>query len=114
MWCFLLIYISINKTEIKNIEGLVKLILYLLWDLGYTVGHSTRTILDCIKKSKLDLTISTSLLEKRFIAGNEHIFDLLKTRFNSFIANNKTLNFVEAKLKESDLRHKKFGGSQGK
>ena len=103
---------DLNKTETKNIEGLVKLILYLLWDLGYTVGHSTRTILDCIKKSKLDLTITTSLLEKRFIAGNEHIFDLLKTKFNSFIANTKTLNFVEAKLKESDLRHKKFGGSR--
>ncbi len=103
---------NLNKTETKNIEGLVKLILYLLWDLGYTVGHSTRTILDCIKKSKLDLTISTSLLEKRFIAGNEQIFNLLNTKFNSFIVNTKTLNFVEAKLKESDLRHKKFGESR--
>ena len=103
---------NLNKTETKNIEGLIQLILYLLWDLGYTVGHSTRTIFDCIKKSKLDLTISTSLLEKRFIAGNEQNFDLLNSKFNSFIANSKTLNFVEAKLKESDLRHKKFGGSR--
>ena len=103
---------NLNKTETKNIEGLIQWILYLLWDLGYTVGHSTRTIFDCIKKSKFDLTISTSLLEKRFIAGNEHEFDLLNSKFNSFIANSKTLNFVEAKLKESDLRHKKFGGSR--
>ncbi len=103
---------NLNKTENKNIEGLIQLILHVLWDLGYTVGHSTRTISDCIKKSKLDLTISTSLLEKRFIAGNENIFDLLNTKFNSFIVNTKTLNFVEAKLKESDLRHKKFGGSR--
>ena len=72
---------GLNKTETKNIECLIQLILYLLWDLGYTVGHSTRTIFDCIKKSKLDLTISTSLLEKRFIAGNEHNFDLLNTKF---------------------------------
>ncbi len=103
---------NLNKTENKNIEGLIQLILHLLWDLGYTIGHSTRTIFDCIKKSKLDLTISTSLLEKRFIAGNEHIFNLLNIKFNSFIVNTKTLNFVEAKLKESDLRHKKFGGSR--
>ena len=86
---------DLNKTETKNIEGLIKLILYLLWDLGYTVGHSTRTILDCIKKSKLDLTVATSLLEKRFIAGNEQNFDLLNSKFNSFISNSKTLNFVE-------------------
>ena len=103
---------DLNKTETKNIEGLIKLILYLLWDLGYTVGHSTRTILDCIKKSKLDLTVATSLLEKRFIAGNEQNFDLLNSKFNSFISNSKTLNFVEEKLKEADLRHKKFGGSR--
>ena len=103
---------NLNKTETKNIEGLIKLILYLLWDLGYTVGHSTRTIFDCIQKSKLDLTVATSLLEKRFIAGNEQNFDLLNSKFNSFISNSKTLNFVEAKLKESDLRHKKFGGSR--
>ena len=103
---------DLNKTETKNIESLVQLILYVLWDLGYKVGHSTRTILDCIKKSKSDLTISTSLLEKRFIAGNEHIFNLLNTEFNSYIANTKTLNFVQAKLEEADLRHKRFGESR--
>ncbi len=103
---------ALNKTETKNIEGLIQLILYILWDLGYKIGHSTRTILDCIKKSKLDLTVTTSLLEKRFIAGNENIFNLLNTKFYSYIANTKTLNFVEAKLEEADSRHKKFGGSR--
>ena len=103
---------NLNNAEIKNIESLIQFILYLLWDLGYTVGHSTRTIIDCIEKSKIDLTISTSLLEKRFITGNEQNFDLLKSKFNSFITKTKTLNFVEAKLEESDLRHKKFGGSR--
>ena len=103
---------KLKKIETKNVEGLIQLILHILWDLGYTVGHSTRTIFDCIKKSELDLTISTTLLEKRFIAGNENDFDLLNDKFNSFIMNSKTLNFVKAKLKESDLRHKKFGGSR--
>ncbi len=103
---------NLNKNENKNIEKLIQLILYLLWDLSYTVGHSTRTVIDCVEKSKLDLTISTSLLEKRFITGNEQNFDLLNSKFKSFIANSKTLNFVEAKLEESDLRHKKYGGSR--
>ncbi len=103
---------NLKKNETKNIEGLIQLILHILWDLGYSVGHSTRTIFDCIKKSKIDLTISTALLEKRFIIGNENDFYLLNVKFNSFITNSKTLNFVEAKLKESDLRHKKFGGSR--
>ena len=102
--------LKINQS--KDAEEVIQLILYILWDLGYTVGHSTRTIDDCIEKSKLDLTISTALLEKRFIVGNEDVFSLLNDKFTFFIKNTKTLKFVEAKLVESELRHKRFGGSR--
>ena len=103
---------DLKINESKHAEEVIQLILYILWDLGYTVGHSTRTIDDCIEKSKLDLTISTALLEKRFIVGNEDVFSLLNDKFTFFIKNTKTLKFVEAKLVESELRHKKFGGSR--
>ena len=102
--------LKINQS--KHAEEVIQFILYILWDLGYTVGHSTRTIDDCIEKSKLDLTISTALLEKRFIVGNEDVFSLLNDKFTFFIKNTKTLKFVEAKLVESKLRHKRFGGSR--
>ena len=68
--------LKINQS--KHAEEVIQFILYILWDLGYTVGHSTRTIDDCIEKSKLDLTISTALLEKRFIVGNEDVFSLFR------------------------------------
>ncbi len=103
---------NLQKNEIKKIEKVVQLILYVLWDLGYKVGHSTRTIDDCIEKSKLDLTISTSLLERRFVYGNEKTYNLLNNKFSSYIEKTKILDFVEAKLEESDLRHKRFGGSR--
>jgi [protein-PII] uridylyltransferase len=102
--------LKINQS--KHAEEVIQFILYILWDLGYSVGHSTRTIDDCIEKSKLDLTISTALLEKRFIVGNEDVFSLLNDKFTLFIKNTKTLKFVEAKLVESELRHKRFGGSR--
>ena len=103
---------KLRKNDTKKIENVIELILYILWDLGYTVGHSTRTIDDCIEKSRSDLTISTSLLEKRFVAGNNEIYDLLNNKFKTFIDNTKTLDFVEAKLKESETRHKRFGESR--
>ncbi len=103
---------KLTKSETTKIERVIRLTLYLLWDLGYKVGHSTRTIVDCIKKSSSDITVCTSLLEKRFITGNEENFELLKKNFASFINKTKTLNFVEAKLEESELRHKNFGGSR--
>ena len=103
---------NLKINESKHAEEVIEFILYILWDLGYSVGHSTRTIDDCIEKSKLDLTISTALLEKRFIVGNEDVFSLLNDKFTLFIKNTKTLKFVEAKLVESELRHKRFGGSR--
>ena len=103
---------NLKINESKHAEEVIQFILYILWDLGYSVGHSTRTIDDCIEKSKLDLTISTALLEKRFIVGNEDVFSLLNDKFTFFIKNTKTLKFVEAKLVESKLRHKRFGGSR--
>ena len=103
---------NLKINESKHAEEVIQFILYILWDLGYSVGHSTRTIDDCIEKSKLDLTISTALLEKRFIVGNEDVFNLLNDKFTLFIKNTKTLKFVEAKLVESELRHKRFGGSR--
>jgi [protein-PII] uridylyltransferase len=103
---------NLNKTQTKKTEEAIQFILYILWDLKYTVGHSTRTISDCIEKSKLDLTISTTLLEKRFITGNQEVFNSLKNKFKFFIKSTKTLKFVEAKLTESELRHNRFGGSR--
>ena len=86
---------KLKKIEVTKIEKVIQLTLYLLWDLGYTVGHSTRTISECIKKSNLDITVCTSLLEKRFITGNKENFKLLKDEFTSYVNKTKTLNFVD-------------------
>ena len=103
---------KLNKNIIANIENAIQLILYILWDLGLTIGHSTRTIKDCIVQAKLDTTISTSLLERRFIFGDKDIYLALNEKFQSYLNKSKTLDFVQAKLNESDLRHKRFGGSR--
>ena len=68
---------NLNQNDTYNVEKAIQLILYLLWDLGFTVGHSTRSVKDCIEKSGLDFTILTSLLEKRLIIGSEEVFNVL-------------------------------------
>ena len=61
-----------NKTLAK--EATEKL-LYLLWDLGLDVGHSVRTIDECIELSQEDdTTILTSLLDSRFVCGGEQLY----------------------------------------
>ena len=51
-------------------ENLVESLLYILWDLKLKVGHSSRTVKDCIRLGREDYTIRTALLEHRFICGD--------------------------------------------
>ena len=93
-------------------EQVVEYMLYMLWDLGLKVGHATRSVDDCIRLSRDDLTIRTALLEKRFLWGDESLFDSLDERFDQEVIQGTGPDFVDAKLAERDSRHKKVGDSR--
>ncbi|MEE8281204.1 MAG: nucleotidyltransferase domain-containing protein, partial [Gammaproteobacteria bacterium] len=44
-----------------------------LWDIGLEVGHSARTVAECREESKRDMTIATSVMESRLLAGPEEL-----------------------------------------
>ena len=56
-------------------EQVIETMLYLLWDLGLKVGHSTRSVDDMIRMAKSDLTIRTALLESRYVWGDQPLYD---------------------------------------
>lgn len=93
-------------------ENVAEYMLYVLWDLGLKVGHATRTPDDCVRLAKEDLTIRTSLLEARFIWGEQKLFRLAATRFVKRVVNGTGPAFVAQKLEERDARHKKMGDSR--
>ncbi|MBX3508650.1 [protein-PII] uridylyltransferase [Parvibaculum sp.] len=93
-------------------ESVVEYMLYALWDLGLKVGHSTRSIADCIRLSREDFTIRTALLEARFIYGDRPLFDELQHRFDEEVVKGTANEFVEAKLAERDVRHQRAGESR--
>ena len=90
-------------------EQLAEYILYMLWDMGLKVGHATRSVDDCIRLSKADITISTTILEARFLAGNERLFDELIARYDRDVARKSGADFIQAKLAERDARHQRMG-----
>jgi [protein-PII] uridylyltransferase len=93
-------------------EKLVETMLYMLWDLRQKVGHSTRSIGECIRQAKADMTIRTSLLEARFILGDKPLFEEMRKRFDEEIVAGPAHDFVAAKLAERDERLKRAGGSR--
>jgi [protein-PII] uridylyltransferase len=98
--------------QTPHTEQVVEYLLYLLWDLGLKIGQSTRSVEECLRQAKSDLTIRTGLLEARYLWGEQALFDELKKRFDSDIVKGSAAQFVEAKLAERDARHKRVGDSR--
>ena len=51
-------------------ESVAEALLYCLWDMGLKVGHATRSVNECIRQAKADMTIRTALLESRYLFGD--------------------------------------------
>jgi [protein-PII] uridylyltransferase len=93
-------------------EQVIEAMLYLLWDLGLKVGHSSRTVSDTMRMAKEDLTIRTALLEGRLLWGDQALYDELRTRFWNDVVKGSERQFLTQKLAERDARHKRMGDSR--
>lgn len=98
--------------ETAHTESVIEYMLYFLWDLGFKIGHASRTVTECIKLAGEDFTIRTSLLEARFLTGDEALAADLTRRFAAEVVKGTGPAFVAAKLKERDERHAKAGASR--
>jgi len=88
----------------RRIESL----LTFLWDIGLEVGHSVRSIDECVSQSLADITVMTNLMEARLVAGSPELFARMQERTGpQHIWNSR--DFFEAKCTEQRLRHRKFG-----
>jgi len=93
-------------------EQLVEFMLYMLWDLGIKVGHAVRSVNENITQAKNDMTIRTTLLDARWIWGDQELAAEMITRLKKEVIKGSAPAFVQAKLKERDERHSKLGDSR--
>ncbi|SDA16939.1 UTP--GlnB (protein PII) uridylyltransferase, GlnD [Methylobacterium sp. UNC378MF] len=93
-------------------ESVVEGMLYVLWDLKLKVGHATRSVEECLREARADMTIRTALLEARYLFGTRILYEELVTRFDAELVVGSAAEFVEAKLRERDLRVSKAGSSR--
>ncbi len=93
----------------KQMQEAIEFSLYVLWDLGLKVGHSTRTVAETVAAAKEDHTVLTGLLEMRKICGHQQLYNQLVTVVETLVEKSKTSEFVEKKLQERDQRHARLG-----
>ncbi len=93
-------------------ENVIESMLYILWDLKLKVGHSSRTVSDCLRLAKSDVTIRTALLEHRFLGGWQPLATELDERLWKDLFRTTGPQFIEAKLAERADRHRRQGGQR--
>ncbi len=93
-------------------ESVIESTLYMLWDLKLKVGHATRTVHDCLRLGRDDITIRTALLEHRCLAGETALAEELKHRLWTELFAGTERQFIEAKLAERAVRHSRQGGQR--
>jgi len=93
-------------------ESVIESMLYILWDLHLKVGHSSRTIKDCLRLGKEDFTIRTAMLEVRYVDGDTALAQELASNLFEDLFDGTAPEFIEAKLEERKERHIKQGGQR--
>jgi [protein-PII] uridylyltransferase len=79
-----------------------------LWDIGLEIGHSVRTVDDCVREAGKDVTVMTNIMEARLLAGDEGLLgDMRKHTGPRRIW--PAVEFFDAKREEQRKRHARFG-----
>jgi len=93
-------------------EQVTEYVLYMLWDLGQKVGHAVRSVDDCIRMARSDMTVRTATLEARYLTGAKALFEELVLRFENDVVPKTGPEFIAAKMAERDERHRQIGNTR--
>lgn len=96
-----------EKSKNSNADTAQKF-LHSLWNLGFDVGHSVRTIRDCLNLYQTDVDVWASVLESRFVCGNSELMKKYTDAFLTNIEKKQDLKFISSVIAGVDERHKKY------
>ncbi len=103
-----IVFISNSPEEHKNF---ISNVIQTLWDDGIGVSHSVRTFSDIFDFAEYDLTSFTQLMEMRFVAGNQYLFNKFIDNIRNVINSELKIKLLESFLSDIEKRHNQFGKS---
>ncbi len=103
------VMIVYRRESANVVPDLSRQVFHHLWDLGFQVGHSVRTIPDCIELAGSDLTIRTSMMEARYLAGSPDLFQDFQRKIRRRVVERGVDRFIQAKVAERRREYEKFG-----
>lgn len=95
----------------KDQQKVIEEVLYLLWDIGFKLGHSTRSIYATLRQANEDMLSKTALTEARRITGSHPLFQKFSSRFYKYCIKEFTEEFTAWRMENQRQRHEKYDGT---
>ena len=91
----------------EELRGAIEAFVTLLWDAGFYLGHSVRTLEACVSEANKDVATATSLMESRLLSGRK---DTMQEMLDATAANQvwSAAEFFDAKFAEQVQRHQQY------
>ncbi|MGK0188126.1 MAG: [protein-PII] uridylyltransferase [Verrucomicrobiales bacterium] len=92
----------------EQTRDVIESVLYMLWDVGFKVGHAVRSIRECIQQANSDSQTKTSMMDARFLIGDEALFNAFTERFWKSCIKGKEADYLESRRQDLTDRHSKY------
>jgi [protein-PII] uridylyltransferase len=103
--------VAAGTRPLPHLSHIIDGLLYPLWDVGLKIGHSVRSIEDCIHVANSDMQSKTSLIEARLIAGDDALFKRFQKTLVSKCVTGYEQEYIAMRLADQAARRAKFGNS---
>ena len=107
----------LHNTAVRNgksnpfIAAVVEQVLYMLWDIGLKVGHSTRSFSEAVEEANKDMQSKTSFIESRLLAGDRKIYNQFRELLIKECVRGHEDEYIASRVADQRERHEKYGDS---
>ncbi len=100
-----------GKEVPDSLAHTIEQVLYFLWDVGFKVGHSTRSVREAVAQANGDMLTKTAMLEARHLAGDAELFQRFRAQFRRHCVQGYEREYIATRMEDQAQRHKKFGNN---
>ena len=95
----------------ESLAQTVEQVLYFLWDIGFKVGHSTRSVREAIAQANREMLTKTAMLEARLLIGDAELYQHFRAQFRSHCVQGHVKEYIAARMEDQTRRHTKFANN---
>ena len=93
------------------LEAFASQLVTVLWDTGFDVGHSCRSIHECVQVTQNDFFSKTSMLEARYVTGNTQVYRQYQRVTSKLLFKRQVGRFISQKIQDWNDRHEAYGST---